>query len=350
MLKKITWFSFLGLGVIILSGCGSQPVTDPVYVLSGVMKTIDGGDKWEIKTTVNKGEVLIAGDVLSLEIDPVSGEIYVGTEKDGLFKSTDKGATWKRMNIKIMKAYGLSISQSGGQAVYVSGVLDGRAKIFKSVDGGVEWKEIYTEPANGSVITSLRSGKNNESLVYAGTDSGMIIKSVDGGKTWKNAYAAEAAVYGISFDAADSKTVYFGLFGSGVLLTRDGGETLSDITKAIEGVDLGTNLFSVMADPSESGTSYVGLKNGMARGTNFGANFEKLNTLESTNDFPMRAIAINPKNSKEVFYNVAQAIYKSVDRGNQWSSYQINTNRTGYVLKYDPLDPQTVYLGLRKIK
>jgi hypothetical protein len=72
-----------------------------------------------------------------------------------------------------------------------------------------------------------------------------------------------------------------------------------------------------------------------------------VNIIESSKAFPVRAIAINPQNSKEIIYSSAKALYKSVDGGVTWATFQLDTTKEISVLLYDPTNAAKIYGGLR---
>ena len=224
-----------------------------------------------------------------------------------------------------------------------------RGKIYRSIDSGTNWKEIYTEPSTNTVISSLEISKKDSSVLYAGTSEGVILKSIDGGQSWINEYKASGPVIDISFDAADDSIVYFGVFDQGIVRTKDAGNSFDDLTKNINSVVSNAQVVSLTADPSQSGTLYIGLEKGIVRGTSAGDVWEKINIIESSANFPVRAIAVNPQDSNEIIYSTAQAIYKSIDGGVQWSTFQLATDRIVEVLKYNTLIPSVIYAGLRKV-
>lgn len=350
-MKKVTFLAFLLVAVLVLSGCShDEEQEEIVYALNTVLKTTDSGETWKLASEDNTGKTILIPEILSLEVDPIDSEkVYAGTEKDGLFLSEDGGATWSRIDFPLARIFGLGIGRGDMKALYASGLLKERAKVYKSLNEGLDWEEIYSEPANGTVISSLAVSRKNSDLVYVGTSEGMIIKTVDGGKTWKNLTKAEGPVTTIAFDSANDSEVYFLVFNNTILRSSDGGEKFEDLSE-----ELGTGFFDdgkpffLVTDPSVSGRVYAGMSNGFLGGSKFGEKFEALNVIESSKKFPIRALAVSPQNSAELFYSSAQAIYKSIDGGKTWATFQLDTVRTGSQLKYDPRLPSTIYLGLRK--
>ena len=346
-MRKII-LSFLLLPLIFLAGCSANKSSN---LMGGVLKSADKGETWEVKADAGEGKSIVSLDILSMMIDSENNQvIYIGTKNHGIFKTENNAEIWEKLNFPPIKVYAIVLDPSNTNIIYVPGVWEGRGKIYKSENEGAEWKEIYTEPASGTVVTSLNIDKNNSQILYAGTSEGMIFKTVDGGKNWKNIFKAKGAVTEIELDSSNNQVVYFGIFNKGILRTRDGGEKLEDLAENFKEAGVKSEVFSVTADPSNSGMLYAGLNGGMIKSLDFGDSWKEINILESSKKFPIRAIAVNPENSRQIIYSAAQAIYKSVDSGEQWSTFQLETNGIVEVVKFDPIDPNNLYAGLRKIK
>jgi len=352
-MKKISITAIFLTATFLISGCslGSDVIkkTMPTDLISKAtfLKTVDGGVAWELKMKIDEKKNISSVNVLSVAIDPFDDNIlYLGSEKDGIFVSKDKAETWSQIKFP-EKVYGLVVDYSTKNVLYASGVYNGRGKIFKKIGEGTEWKEIYTEPADGTVISALAMDKFNSNIIYAGTSEGVIIKTTDGGGTWNNLHKADAAVTSIAFDSSSSGTVYFGIFRRNLLRTFDGGIKIENIMDNISDMNGNQNIYSVVADPYFSGVVYVGMGTGIAKSLDKGETWTTLNIIASSSNFPIRVMAINPKNSKEIIYVSGKAIYKSIDGGLQWSTYQLDTNKDVSRIVYDKNNPSVLYAGLR---
>lgn len=345
-MRKLLISLSIFIGVLFLSGCGSgtSNVVAPQNVMpvATVIKTEDGGGIWNAKIKMDDKKTIAGINVLSMAIDPNDQNIiYIGTDANGLFVTKDGAETWTQVAFA-NKVYGLVFDSQNSNTIYASGVLNGRGKIYKRLAEDQEWKEIYTEPSDGTIILSLAIDNKNPQILYAGTSAGVIIKTTDGGKTWINLKKANGPIIGIVFNSANDLNVFFGIFQQGVLETTDGGTTIEDITKKIST----TSVYTIVSDPYNPGILYIGTGGGIFRRSNDGT-WSALNIIESSKLFPVRAIAVNPKNSKEIMYCSAKAIYKSIDNGETWSTFQLETTKEISVLRYVQPDPAKIYAGLR---
>lgn len=348
--KKMLLMFLLFAGTAFLSGCSFKPSTTltnkNTMTNATVLKTEDGGVSWNPKIKVDDKKNISGVDVLSMAISPLdSNVIYLGSAANGLFQTKDAGETWKQVAFPD-KAYGLLFDPNDANIMYASGVFNGRAKIFKRIGEDQEWKDIYTEPADGTIISTLAIDNKNHQVLFAGTNAGVIIKSTDAGATWLNLQKAEGPINSIAFDSANSAHIFFGVYKKGLLETKDGGTTLEENVEKIDSAGRIKDVYTLIADPYLGGVFYVGTGKGMFRRANDGS-WSEINIIESSKAFPIRAIAVNPANSKEIMYAASKAIYKTIDNGVKWSTFQLEASKEISVLKYVNNDSSKIYAGLR---
>lgn len=348
-MKKGITIAIIAFSAFIFSGCSSNSSL-PADSIGSVWKTIDGGEKWEAKIKTPQNGSISSVSILTVAIDSTDSQtVFLGTEKDGIYKTINGGDEWLKSNLALTKVYGLVVDSKNDKIVYAGGIFGKRGKIFKSENGGDEWKEIYSEPADGTSISSLEISKVDSNVLYAGTNEGMIFKTVDGGAAWKNLLKADGPVIDITFDPLGDKAIYFGIFDKGILRTKDQGKNFESLNTVLGKSGFSSNVNSIAVDKKKSGVVYVGLDKGMVKGTEYGDKWEAVNILESSKKFPIRAMAVNPQNSNEIIYSSAQAIYKSVDGGIKWATNQSVSGRIVEVVEYDPTNPLVIFLGLRKM-
>jgi photosystem II stability/assembly factor-like uncharacterized protein len=189
----------------------------------GVFKSSDGGASW---TLANAGLEQDGISVLAISgQDPTT--LYAGTFidcdcddfGDGIFKSADAGATWTAVNSGLPGG-----SVSHGRYVYLTavdprnpatlyiGLSSGEgAGLYKSIDTGSSWKQLGSGLPDGVYVHSVAIDPRISSTVYLGTDQG-VFRSTDGGENWSpiNSGLGDLAVNSVAIDPQDSNTVYAG--------------------------------------------------------------------------------------------------------------------------------------------
>ncbi|HPN96748.1 MAG TPA: lipoprotein [Candidatus Moranbacteria bacterium] len=358
MKKNIKKILLLIVFIAVLSGCSfgagtdSNDGTTKEYILSqSVWKSTDGGKNWEAKNKTNEKPAVTDLNVLKIAINPFDNRnIFVGLQNGGMIKTEDGGDTWKSTIFTSEKVYGLEIDPKDGRTMYVSGVWEDRGKIFKSEDKGENWKEIYTSPADGPLVIALALDKNNSGVIYAATSDEQVIKSVDAGLSWKNVFSAKEPVVKIALDKSNSNLLYLLTTGGNVLRSADAGASFEDITAKTSGRFAlgGGNFKALETDPNISGGVYLAGSRGILKSENAGETWEKVYALNDPENFPITAFSVRPGNKSEMIYSTSQAVYRSVDGGVNWSTFQFNVPKSINMIIYDSSDPNTVYLGFRK--
>lgn len=190
----------------------------------------------------------------SLAVDPSNPDtLYVGIEGKGMYKSMDKGTTWKKI-VNGLMAYPdsndkgelcfpdiaetyidpvntqrLLMTTSDISTAYIDWPYGETGGIWESLDGGYSWKQIIKSKINVAGSGSLAIDPKNPEIIYYPVNpdaptfkespikeslnkKGSVYKTTDGGETWKELEmpmlsGLQAMVIGI--DPKDSNHIIF---------------------------------------------------------------------------------------------------------------------------------------------
>lgn len=389
---------------LVLSGCSLAPQVVPGAtpgsgIPGGLSQKIEKGSIWKSddagttffpQSKVNETTRIEKADILSIAYHPSKpASVFVGTVDNGIFSTDDGGDTWKQVVFPPKRIYSFIPDRNDpDRRMFASGILGNQGKVFRTDDSGENWKAVYSEPGQGTFVSILSQHPVDQNVIFAGTNVGTVVKSVDGGDTWKNIGAkVDGAVSDITFDAKRNMTTYLLSIGQRFYYSSDGGARWIDWEMAkqeeIEAIQKAAmNLFakgdskgaqkkqtqaqalsernqknkvpqgiiSIAADPSLSGTIYAGTSTGFYRSTDFGKYWDEINIIESAKQFPIRSIAVNPKNPKEIVFVSGKAFYKSINSGETWAVVSLDVDRDASFVAYDPFDPKYLFIGLRSFK
>jgi hypothetical protein len=129
----------------------SRPPDDPPPKVVGSCTNLRGVDQFEEITPPASGKGSYG--ITNVALDPVHpGTVYAATDHAGLWKSTNCGSTWAKVNTgrngPAMDGgiiWALALDPVDPRVLYASSFNSGAAgSLFKSVDGGVNWDPMWT--------------------------------------------------------------------------------------------------------------------------------------------------------------------------------------------------------------
>ncbi|MCB9082155.1 MAG: glycosyl hydrolase [Lewinellaceae bacterium] len=354
------------------------PGNDKVYFMggtgSGVWKTEDGGLNWR---NVSDGffKTATIGDIAVAASDP--NVIYVGTGEhavrgvmttfgDGVYKSTDGGATWKNVGLeKTRHISDVIIHPNNPDVVYVAaqGAVHGPTEergIYRSMDGGATWKKVlYVDENTGA--SSLSMDFQNPRILYAATwqhirrpwivESGGpgsgLWKSSDGGDTWNKineGLPKEMGKIGVSVSRANSSRVYAIIEAekskAGVYRSDNGGKSWQHMTNDQTLTARSWYYMEVFADPVNADIVYV-LNAPATRSIDGGKTFTTLRVGHGdTHD-----LYINPENNQNIALADDGGGEVSYNQGGSWSPLDNQPTAQFYRVNADNRFPYWVYGG-----
>ena len=306
--------------------------------------------------------------------------IYVGAAPGGLWKSVNGGQTWRAVfdDQPVSDIASVAINQTSPDVVWVgigegNGIEDPAADaVYRSLDGGDTWTpgglpglegvhRILLHPTNPDVVYAGVSGVKWED----GGDPG-VYKTTDGGQTWIRVLLVDerTGVSDLVMDPSDPDRLLAAMWssqaypwsveprgpGSGLFLTRDGGESWISlgIGDRLPGGDLGRIALDVFqSDPRvvhalvDSGDEGVLLRS-YDRGR-FWQRVRRGSDLISSLDDPSE-ILTDPLNESRLFHLSAR-LSVSDDGGATFRSDGRVSGPGFRVLWIHPEDPRLLYGG-----
>jgi len=168
----------------------------------GVYKSIDGGVHWtkvlfvdnntgcaDLAIDMNNPRILYAA---MWEYQRLPWEIKSGGPGSGLYKSTDAGITWNKIENGLPAVLGkmsVSVSRANSEKVYALVESDTEKELgglFVSNDAGKNWNRISKDhrlTQRAWYYIEVFADPSNENVVYVLNSPGL--RSTDGGKTWE---------------------------------------------------------------------------------------------------------------------------------------------------------------------
>ncbi|MEO6190976.1 MAG: hypothetical protein ABIO44_12065, partial [Saprospiraceae bacterium] len=104
--------------------------------------------------------------------------LVAASETGGIFKSNDKGLTWKQIGLPyFLSTEAIAIHPRSTDTIYIG--TDGA--IRRTTDGGNTWTNVYTNSGIG--FYEIQIHPTNPSIILAGSTKGLL-RSIDNGLSW----------------------------------------------------------------------------------------------------------------------------------------------------------------------
>jgi photosystem II stability/assembly factor-like uncharacterized protein len=379
LMSKLQWRSigpYIGGRSVAVAGVVTNP--NLFYfggVEGGVWRSTNYGLSW---TNITDGKIPgVADPIGALAVAPSnSGVIYAGTGEadirsdfdtgDGLYKTANAGKTWSYAGLRETHMIAkLAIDPHNPNVVYAASMghvfkPNPERGIFKTTDGGATWRKVlYVDDKTGGV--DLVMDPSNPNVLYAamwqaqrqpwkltsgGPGSGLY-KTIDGGAHWTKISANRGFATGIlgkigvSVAASNPRIVYaiVQAHDGGVFLSNDGGSTWKRVNGEMKLRQRAFYYTAIFVDPTNPKVAYAPEVDGVYRTKDSAKTWTLLNPPHGDNHI----VWINPRNPKILLVGNDGGGTVSVDTGDTWSSQRNQPTGQFYHVAIDNQFPFHVY-------
>ncbi len=292
---------FPGDTKIIWAGSGEQNNRQSSSWGSGVYRSTDGGSTWThvgLTETRAIGRVQLHPTNANIAYVAAAGNLWKANAERGVFKTTDAGKTWTKvlyvdtltgatdlvMDPRDPNVLYAAMYQRLRSAFGYNGGGPGSA-IYKTTDGGATWKKLENGiPAGdkGRIAFSISQSNPNIliALVEHQTESGTY-RTEDAGATWKKMSRSNPRPMYFSapyIDPTNDKRVWE--LGVTVFKSEDGGATFENMPNSpAYDVGLKTDHHTMWIDPRDSRHTLLGGDGGMHESWDLGLTYVRMNNI-----------------------------------------------------------------------
>lgn len=298
----------------------------------------DGGSNWQ-----PAGNGLLPGRITALYVDPATKALFAGVQargdsvsgREGLWRSTDRGATWDQVPLGIDHLAVQRIARSAGDRYLYVGAIAGASQesyVDRSSDDGDTWTQsqpLRSQQDPSPFLTDLLPHPQDPKRLFVVARGDRLYQSTDAGDTWNAAsLTASSSANGsmrlaIRPDRPDTLLAVGGYSRQNaqvlrVQLSRDGGATWS----LLSGTGLPENGEAQALVALAAGTYLLATGMGVYRSGDDGRSWQLLEGPLSSGDvtgFAVMASGAN-NNSSTVLAATGYGVFISQDGGALWQA------------------------------
>lgn len=346
-----------------LAAAGSVVRRDEYYFGAtggGLWKSSDGGTTWAPVTDGQIGSSSV-GAVAVSESNP--NVVYLGMgetqlrgnvmQGDGVYKSTDAGKTWSNVGLRDTQAVArIRVHPTNPDVVFVAALghpygPNAERGVFRTTDGGATWKKVlFRDDRTGAADLSIDTG--DPRVVYAGLwevyrkawilwsggpGSGLF-KSTDGGDTWTEITRNPGLPRGllgktsVAVSPADSRRVFALVEADdgGLFRSDDAGATWTKVNGDRDLLQRAFYFFRITADPRDRDTVYA-LNFILQKSTDGGKTFKAIDTPHPDH----HDLWIDPRDPRRMIVSTDGGGSVSVNGGRTWTEQNYPTAQMYHV-------------------
>lgn len=300
----------------------------------------DGGLTW-VPSMKNIPSRLSVNTLLQDKADP--NQIYIGTNF-GLYRSTDRGASWALVTAPIPKK--TPVKRPVAKKTVGSKTA---AKAKTPVKVEPKTPVVIRLPALTDKINALSFTNDGKNGILAATQSGLY-RSYNINEGWEKLILPTGIDNNsLIIRAAENQpnTVWLATARSGVLISRDGGATW-DQNQAVPAISPAS---SIVVDPKDANRIYIGTKQTLYISRDGGKMWMRRGGGLPVGDYA--SVTINPNNPDEIFAGSAaeneNGLFRTLDGGNTWKrvdTKDINIpSRRIWTLTFAPDNSGQLFIG-----
>ena len=333
----------------------------------GVYISPNKGEVWKqmvmVPTINGRTEDIGFVNVNALEMDPNdSAAIYLASEEFGLYYTYNITKGWQKVEeLGSNTIVDVEVDPKETCSVYVA--LNN--KVMKTEDCSRTWSQLYLVPNQEFSLTDIAVDHFNTSHIYISTSAGDLIKSIDGGDNWRTIQRFNDPVAEVVMNPSDSREVYVATknndlyrFNANSNLSyeelnkyknRLDGTNWRNIREELGDYDLGDTFVSL--EFTADGQDIVWASNqALMHSPDGGLSWLPLSLLTPPEETNIKAMAINPENSEEIYYGTDAVFVKSRDGGATWSVNDLPSGRVSSDIVIDHENPNLLYLAIKRAK
>lgn len=364
-----------------------------------LLRSTDEGVHWDSVTFEQTKGVSAPGQVLHVAFDTLNPDVmYLGAKANGLWRSMDRGATWKKMNdsSRLLQptadVYRIAMSTSSPDILYIAVFQNKKGRVLRSDNRGASFREVYFVAPDNIPVYDIYVSPTDVNRVALATGQGGVLLSHNGGRTWRVAHWFSESMVRVAGNPSFFPEMYALDSSRRLKKTFDEGENWTELGSGQGGGDGGftpgsTGGFGAIPPPIQgfpqeplffgpiSGSSgsrygassqlpaaietfaidphnferiFIGAIEGLYRSIDGGFHWNRIETLVYPSAITVTAVAVHPHKSGTIFTGIGSELYRTDDDGKTWNVRMLPTAQRIRGIALHPLYPDFMFTFVGK--
>lgn len=292
---------------------------------SGVFRRANG--EWQ--------HVLGDLEAFTVAVHPKNPDVVFAGTSDGVWRSTDRGASFARTDFpdRGKQIWSFLVDAGDPQRVYAGG---SPVDVYRSDDGGEHWRRLPKPAINDRAkapfdvrVMRMAQHPTRREEIYAALEVNGVIRTTDGGETWQD---CSADLIRLSEQTHLKSKIVSDTFAEGML---DG--------------------HAIAISPADPDAVILAVRMGLFRSADKGKSWQDMEMKRFSPVTYGRDVKVAPQEPNTVYaaLSVAAAskdggLYRSQDAGKTWSRFdKVQVHGTIMSVGLHASDPKQVYIGAR---
>lgn len=356
MNNKVKFIITYSLLVLLVSGCSirfgsDEKKTVDSNVDGGVFISSDKGNTWRqmsliptVKGAPQNINTLSSND---LAMDPSDSKaVYLGTVSQGLYYTYSITKGWQKSEaLSIPEVKSIAVDPKNKCIIYAAG----DNKVFKSKDCSRTWVQIYYDNDPAVSINTIAIDHYNTDIVHIGTSRGDVLRSSDQGDSWQPIFRGKDAIMKVAMSPFNSQVIFVATEDRGTARSLDGGLTWTDMEENLEEFKNSKRFRDIAIASDKEGLVYLATTYGLLESADYGDTWRRVDLLTPEKESTINSLTLG-SDSKEIYYVTDTTFYRSVDGGNNWTTINLPSTRSGQDIVVNPDNPDIIYLCVKQEK
>ncbi len=356
---------------VVYAGTGEGTVRNTASYGDGIYKTTDGGKTWKhlgLENTERFGRIVVNPLNTQIVFAAAMGHEFGPNRERGLYRSTDGGNTWKQvLYVNETTGAGDVTLDSQNPNIVFAGMYDYLRQpwhfrsggpgsgLYRSTDGGETWVRLNDPalhnglPAGPLGRIEMRLSPSNPSAVYAMIESreGVLWRSDDAGDHWRlvnNDHHINPRPFyfsNIRIDPVDENRIY--ILAGDPQISEDGGKTFRNIPYD----EWFGDAHALWIDPTNPARLLGGSDGGLFISNDRGATWDFINNMPMAQVYHVALDTADPYHvlggfqDHEMWRGPSDRWNETGARAGDWR--RMRNHADGTFIVADPRDPDIVY-------